>query len=116
MKQELIDLLQNENIHNRTIGAFTAYHDGYGTVDIFNQLKPIVSDSICFTSWKKLEKHTYQIGRFSIVIEDHYCDKKTITISEDKTRLNYIKTNKPKLIEKLKHIFMEYVLDDLPPD
>lgn len=58
MKPEIKQLLQHEDHANRLIGCWLAWHDGYGTIDIFDNL-----------SVKSLDNRiSYRVGKYVLII------------------------------------------------
>lgn len=112
--EEILQLLTHSDKNNKLLGVMLAWSQGWGTLDIFDKLAPIVKRETCTI---------YQVGNFAFTIEQfqsYSFEKKYnyigFLIVDDKDVLNsfkvdYSKTKKKKYTKRFAHIFMEYILD-----
>lgn len=114
MEQELIQTLQSDDIHFRMVGVQVAWSQGWGTMDIFKNLKPKVKQE---WAWgiSTDEKKTYQVGPFYLIIDfiDMPCQQFTIGYKREKLHQCYAnsKGDYKRIFKMYSQYFMEYLLE-----
>ena len=113
MNAKAKELLTNEDINNRLLGAFVAWSDGWGTIDIFEALEPKVKER----RWTDGVKKTYQTGSFRLVIDQASNYYAKFSIGHNKKLLMQTtaqsKGDIKKRMKTFQHYFIEYVLADI---
>ena len=130
MKQEIIDLLNHPDQANRLIGCWLAWHNGYGTIEIFDELKE--QGNGYTTKLYNLNNIMLKIAENRAIKHGNYGRTKMVTtgitfmilelhpVPEPNKILKILtikQTNPKKQLYKntfrnFKHMFMEYVLTE----